>query len=210
MALSAAALTTLEKAELFIARTGTQGSAVQEADDDTFLELLIESFSAAIPRYIARELKPQVTATRRFRYDGTGYLSLAPYDLRSASAITFGSDLVTSSQVLLAAQTASAESDYRLEPRQLSSLGTYTRLVLSTTFSRWGYGKRGEVSITGDWGAVQPLPPDIEYACLIAVRDAYLSGTPQAPASDEFAAAEPSGPSSLPPSTRALLAPYLR
>ncbi len=207
MALTTRALTTVATAELFVARAGTQGSAIQEAGDDDYLELLINAYSDAIHRYCGREFKPQTNAaTRLFRYDGSGYLSLSPFEIRTVTSVTLYADLPISSQRLLTAASASVEAEYRFEPRQRSVLGTYLWLVLPTVNVNRSYGT--EVAIVGDWGAAT-LPAEIELACLIAVRDAYPLGTVQTTAFGEepelsFAVA------SLPLAARALLKPYVR
>ncbi len=208
MALTTRALTTMEAAEVFLARTGTQGAAIQEADDDTYLELLVNAYSDAIRDYCEREFKPQVAAeTRRFRYNGSGLLSLAPYDLRTVTAITMNADLPTASQTVLSAGSATTEADYRLEPPQKTLLGTY--LALTLPLNRY---TNSEVSVAGAWGAAT-IPASIELACLIAVRDAYPTaggGGLSSPFDGDDPGAGDSSVSSLPQAARALLGPYKR
>lgn len=212
MALASYALTTAQKARSYVKRVPTDNSA------DPLLETLINAYSKAIINYVEREFKPKTDdATRVFRYDNGGYLSLAPYDLRSVTTVTLYSDLPTSSQDVLDPQSDTIESEYRLEPRQGTPEGTYLWMVLpNVTRSAWRRARVGQVSILGNWG-MNETPADVELACLIAVANSYRN--PEGFASRSLGelsfteadtAAAVGGAQSLPPDARALLGPYKR
>ena len=218
-------LTTIARARIYLRRQ----SVVDEAQD-TLLQMLISAYSDAIHRYTERQFRPKAPATdveqpvtRRFSYDGRGVLSLVPYELRSlggagyggTGGIVLGTDLPTASQQSLVAQTATVESDYRLEPRNGTPEGTYYWLRLPTV-SLNGSGRRlgREVTITGYWG-VNAVPADVELACLRAVANSFRNPEGHASRSlGDFSLSEvPEDPDtkvSLPLDARALLRPYMR
>ncbi len=224
MALAAEALTTLAKAELYLDRTG--GTGESEVEDDDFLELLINSYSVACARYCSRQFTPErdgpnqgddllEDVVKTFAYDGSGFLSLAPYEAREITAVKLYTDLATVDQVTLLEQSGTQESEYRKEPRQRTGLGTYLWLAVPTFDLAWASrGNRREVSVTGSWGAeAGRVPPDVELACLIAVANAYRNPADMAAAAvggmdmTEF---PEDTQQSLPRASRALLTPYRR
>lgn len=237
MALNADALTTVEKAALYLARTGAGNEQTEaELDDADFVELLVNSYSRAIRNYTLREFVPKVPASdtdpvveRLFAYAGDGYLSLAPYELREVTSVVLFSDQPAASQLTLAAETASAPAEYRLGPRQKTPEGTWLWISLpyvTSTRTLLPVGNGGnpyascyqtEVAITGRWG-VGSVPADVELACLIAVANAYRN--PEAFGSRSLGELgfseqpEPFGADSeshsLPRDARALLSPYRR
>jgi hypothetical protein len=192
MALQANALVTAEQARLWVKR------AINATVNDDILELAINGVSDAIENYCQREFKPPVPnadlgapVTRVFRYDGEGYLSLAPYDLRSLGGAGYGdegsivlyNDQPTVDQVTLLAATGTAEAWYRLGPRNGTRDGTYLWLGLpafigdralasfNLTRPRWLTRTNtfeAEVAVTGYWGMTQ-VPGAVVSACLIAV-----------------------------------------
>jgi hypothetical protein len=225
------ALTTLDTAELYLARTGGTGPA--ETEDDALIALYVNAASAAAQAYIERTLAPQEAAvTKRYRYEGGGFLNLEPWELRTVTGMTLYSDLPTTSQVALTAQSGTVESQWRLEPRQGSRLGTYMYVSLPRLAPRgigWGGQEREvlgftgastvageiagyEVAITGDWGAPY-IPGDVELAVLVAVDNWYQNpagfqrALMEGVEADQYpqALAE-----ALPPASRALLTPYRR
>lgn len=223
MALGADALTTVDKAELYLDRTG--GSGVNEQYDYDFLELLVGSLSTAVQRYTGRQFMPSETGVAKtFRYDGGGYLSLEPYEARAVTSIVLYSDLPTSAQVTLATQSSTQQADYRLEPRAKTIVGTYLWIALPVFDASWQWGPTGgnarvnadtterQVTVTGDWG-VGSVPADVELATLIAVAHLYRNwsdfGTAQMGA-DQFSEPPEVEPFALPRASRALLTPYRR
>jgi hypothetical protein len=119
----------------------------------------------AIQRY-NREFTPQTNGeTRLFRMDSS-VLVFPNDDLRSATSVVL--DPNGSPSTLQA-------TDYRLQPLGLSTLGTYTGLMVSQLISivsgtslAFGYA---EVAITGNWGAftTATVPEDIRNACVETV-----------------------------------------
>lgn len=217
---SADALTTVENARAYVGRP----------DDFTpeltlRVQLLINAYSAAIRRYTARQFLPlQAGLARRYRYDGAGYLSLSPSEATAVTSVVLGTDLPVASQRTLVAQSASVESEYRLEPRQKTYEGTYLWLVLPELgrFNRTapvatvGREMRGyEVTVTGNWGA-GVVPSDVELACLIAVANAFRNPEKfgsRSLGALSFAEGVEAGQSdesgfSLPQGSRSLLYPY--
>jgi hypothetical protein len=182
------ALTTIDKARIWVKRQ--TGSNAQ----DDILVGAINGVSTAIESYCLREFHPTpaldsgTPVTRRFLYGGKGWLSLAPYELRSLGGAGFGgtgsivlySDLPSSAQDMLAAGTSSVEGEYRLGPRQKTRQGTY---LWMTAPRYWGYpvlnrswlpsgsyGLESEVTISGYWG-MTTIPADVEMACWIAIAN---------------------------------------
>lgn len=206
------ALTTVPAAELYLNRMGQGGSLGAEREDRAWIASLINQASAAIARYCEREFKPQVAdATRVFRYDGSGFLSMAPSELRTVVSITLYTDQATSSQLVLAAQTASVASDYRLEPRELSNTGTYLWLTMPKLAPVGDY----QVSVRGAWGATL-VPADVERACLVTVKNWYMNPGEFSGASmmgenvtEQFEQGAPAE-QGLPIAVRGLLTPYRR
>lgn len=167
------ALVTHADTESWLARRDIQLAG--EGEDDKILAVLINGASTAVQSEIDRKLKPLETAVaKKFHYEGNGYLSTAPWELRTlTSQPVVYSDLPTSSWWTLSAQTADLESDYRLEPRQRNLLGTYDYLSLpkltARTFTR---AVDNEVTLTGDWG-VTTVPGDIQWLILEIIRLSY-------------------------------------
>lgn len=210
MALGADALTTLAKAQVFLARTG--GTGMQRSEEEDFLEMLIAAASVAIRGYTGRQFVPaENAATKKFRYDGSGILNLSPYELRAATEIKLYSDLETGAQQVLTPQTPSAAGQYRLEPRQKTVQQTYRWLVLPTfELPRTALATEREVSITGDWG-IGSVPADVEFACLRTVAHWYRNPEGFASRSlGELAVSDAidTDDEALPRSARLLLSPY--
>ncbi len=153
---------------------------------DSKLVRLIKSYSYAVTRYTRREWLPVTSAaTRKFQYDGSGYLTLEPYDLRSVTSIVLYSDQPTATQRTLVAGSSSVQGEYKLLPPNLTLENTYEGIALPQILNtvpytgRTAYGPLPcyfEVSVTGDWG-VGSVPDDVELAVLIAIDDAYKNPT---------------------------------
>jgi hypothetical protein len=190
---------------------------LQKADTDTAQDALIASFiiraSTAIGRWCEREFAPQTAAgvTRLFEvdWDSESYVSFAPYDLASASAVTIDPDMGTGF-VLPAAQ-------YRLYPVN-RPLGVYTGMKVIPLMFATGpvlFSNR-QVSITGTWG-FPSVPADVAYATVITVamwlrQDMSAFGTNVLLDDDggESGDVLPRMVGAVPPGARTLLAPYRR
>lgn len=219
-------LTSLEAARDYVLRDQ------DDASQDSQLVRLIKAYSAAVKAYTRREWLPSVDgATRKFQYDGSGFLSLAPYDLRALTSITMYSDLPTVDQRILVAGSSSVEGEYRMLPPNLTNELTYQSIELpqagrlggiSSVFNNpYPYGPVGitspayfEVAVTGNWG-IGTVPDDVELATLIAIDDGYKNPTGFSSGDiggltfSETVDASP-GPRNLPVDARGLLTPYRR
>lgn len=221
VAIATNALTTVATARNFLGRAGSDPTETDK------LQIYINAYSNAIMRYTGRQFLPTQSATaRRYRYDGSSFLSLAPSEATAISAVTLYTDLTEASWLELAPQSATVESRYRAEPRNGTQEGTYLWLALpeigqfnalmnEPVVTRRMLGH--EVTITGDWGA-GVVPADVELAALIAIANAFrnpegfgsrstaglqFAEMAEPPTSDESGL-------SLPRGARSLLTPYRR
>jgi hypothetical protein len=168
------------------------------------LEPIVEAISKAIVVHTQRQFWPDPRndvdppVAKLFRYDGMGYLSLAPYELRELEpgGVQMYTDYAEGSWYTVPDQTADQEAQYRLEPRNGTPEGTYTWMAMQETLE---YGatttvmtgmttvmrriERGvQATLTGRWGMTEP-PPEAILACLITVDalwknpEAYASRT---------------------------------
>lgn len=212
MPLAANALTTVAAVRRQLGRSSFAATAEETAEH----EANINAFSNAIAGYTSRRFAPPENAVAKsFRYDGSGYLNLAPYELRAASLVEYGGDGGGSWLALTAPH-------FRLEPRGGDHL---TGTFLWVSLPRMGRGAFPvqaptpfdlEVRITGDYGPAT-VPPDVELACRIAAANAYRNpdGRGSGGGGDEFGeedfgAERPGVGLSLPQDARALLGPYIR
>ena|GEM_PF-3230588 len=178
--LSANALVSVADAQAWLRRSHATG---QSATDDTvLLTQAINGVSAAIINYTEREpfdpTGSNADLARTFEYDGSGFLNLAPWDLRSITSITLGGQTLTLTD-------GAGGGDYVPMPRNKNRWGTYDYLIIR------GYFKLGpshflsspilktrDVVITGKWGISTAVPPagvpdEMYTACLIGVDDRY-------------------------------------
>jgi hypothetical protein len=184
---------------------------LQFSDDavelDGPLQDTITRASLAITRSTyGREFTPTTSTARVFEWDGCSRrVSLAPYDLRTATSVVMDSDSTS--------PTTLAATSYRLAPVP-ASFGVYTRLELAYDLSlpapsvSW---TRRRVQVTGDWGFAA-VPADVQQACLLYVaavirRDVQAFGSALQPNSFGEGINEPEA---FPPGVRGLLAPYMR
>lgn len=142
-----------------------------EKDSDTaqdpLIEALIPRASERIQNYAQREFEKTPAeesdnpVARRFSYSTPGFLSLAPYDLRTATQVTLDPD---GGGLVLTADT-----DYILEPTPAPD-GVYGWLVLPRQAPR-GFGAAGRrriVEINGRWGFAA-VPEDVKHAAIVTV-----------------------------------------
>lgn len=209
--LSANALVSVADAQAWLRRSHATGQPA--TDDVALLTLAINGASEAIRRYTGRQFFPETDATKTFEYDGSGYLNLAPYDLRNATSVTLGGQTLT-------ATTGAGDGDYVTMPRNQTAEGTYLYLILRGYFrlgpSHFLYSpvlKTRDVVIVGDWG-MTAVPNDIYMACLIAVDDLYRNPEQaQGRGSGEFQIVEEArtpGSLGLPNGVVELIDPYRR
>lgn len=189
---------------------------IVDADGDARITLYIAAYSRAIAAYCDRVFIAEDGVARIYRYDGSGYLNLAPYELRGTpTLLEFDSDQ--------SAPYTVAVTDYRLEPRGGDHLtGTYLWLSLPTLNRGAWPGNLStpldrEVRVTGDWGPTS-VPADVELACVIACTNAYRNPAGFVTArsggmdfgEEDFGNDAPGAGLSLPQDARAILGPYRR
>src|SRR6266404_4414740 len=140
---------------------------------DTIIQTAITAASRRIMSWCDREFAPATgAATRRFPVDVTqnpngGFVAdLAPYDLRSVSAVSLHPE--STAPIALSA----GNGDYALEPVPNPD-GTFYRFRVSPYFSmissfadKFNYAL---LDITGAWGFTS-VPEDVNRACVLTVR----------------------------------------
>ena len=203
------ALTTLGETREYVLRDATDDS------QDRKLIVLINAYSRAVEKYTRREWLPiMLDDTRSFQYDGSGFMSLEPSDLREITSVVLNSHYPAGYQEILIAGSDSALGNYWPKPAGRTAEGTYWWMELPTYRHSGSY----EVEVTGDWG-IGTVPADVELALWIAIDDSYKNPT-------GFAGGEVGGlgfteigeitnepdnrARNLPIESRALLAPYRR
>lgn len=152
-------LTTRTKVREFVQK----GTA--ETGQDTIIDDLISRASKAIMAWAGREFAPATAAAARsFAYTGGGFLSLAPYDLRSASQIQFDTDTASPSTLV--------STDYALRPlNNPSATYQFLRVPSFTVTDKPGkIATERQVTVTGAWGFAS-VPPDVAHACILTVAD---------------------------------------
>lgn len=157
-ALRSTALIGIEEARRYVYRDENDSSR------DEILIDAINDVSESIADHLRREITPQVaSAARKFDYFGTGFLDLAPYDLRTVSEVKLYTDRPAASQVVL------TTTNYRLWPTGGARGGTYLGLLLpAPALEEFDYGFGWEVTVTGAWGmAADPstVPGALKLAC---------------------------------------------
>jgi hypothetical protein len=160
------------------------------------LEPIVDGVSKTITTYTQRQFWPDpepvlsggvdasVPEAKKFRYDGAGYLSLAPYECREVepNGVQMFTDWPQENWWTMADPTPTQFGMYRLEPRNRSPEGTYLWLSLLDTL-QFGQtltsGMLGEsmplsqiggleVTVTGRWGMLEPAPEAV-LALLVTV-----------------------------------------
>src|SRR5262245_50710509 len=210
MPISATALTTILAAREYVLRDATDDS------QDGKLKTLIDSYSVSIYRYTGRQWHPEGTSsTKRFSYDGSGFLSLEPYELRTVGTVTMWADQPTADQQILDPGSSTERAEFYLGPAGGTTEGTYTFIDIPTVYCP---PRRGvTVSVSGTWG-ISSIPADVELACLVAVKAAYVNpegfsarSLGELTFTEELTAApSDTAGNSLPQSSRNLLVPYRR
>jgi hypothetical protein len=180
---------------------------------DALIGTLIADMSKAIINEVDREFAPATaSATRRFTLEaGSLVLDLAPFDLRSATAVTINPE--ASNATVLTATT-----DYQLVPFQprdgtylsIRFAGNLVNLHTSDTARDFGYTL---VDVAGAWGFAT-VPDDVERACIIAVTAALRRDVGELAIAgiEDPQSMSMEGPAtySLPMASRRLVAPYRR
>lgn len=144
-------------------RADVRAFLVKPAGDvgqDALIDSLITRASRLITQHCEREFTTTNATARRFYYDGSGYLSLDPYDLRSVTSIVFDVEPGES-------QTTLTTDEYRLWPLPAPD-GVYQAIrfqVYSAGSSTW---RQRTIEITGDWGFAS-VPADVADAAIKTV-----------------------------------------
>lgn len=204
-------LVTIEEARAYVWRDEN------DATRDGVLVDAINLVSPAIWTHCEREFKDAGAATRTFALkvrvmngSRVGWIDLAPYDLRSATAVKLYTDQPAASQ-----QTLTVD-EYRLRPVGGALGGTYLEIItVEPTASEEQLGFGWEATVTGNWG-MSAVPNDVKLAALEWIKNiaenpgSYASvdagGFPIVPAID----VSPAGRAGMPPSVRYRLRDYCR
>lgn len=186
-------LVSLAKVKQSIGITGTG------KDDETTDAIL--AASRLIQDLYEREFTPTTSATRTFAVDPSGWVDLAPYDLRTITTVTLDP---------AGAATVLTTADYETHPYPARH-GVYTALDITKTLPTTT--GRLTVSIAGAWGFAA-VPLDVERACIETVRAVTRSdpGNWAAVASQDGRPVDPmpQGTYALPAAAKAWLDPYKR
>ena len=161
------------------------------AQKDALKEMMITRASAVITTFAEREFVPTASAARTFTYNGSGVLNLNPYDLRTVTSISLGTQTETPSEL--------GATEYALRPKP-SVYGTYKWVEIKSSELE----EETEVTINGAWG-MATIPVDVVHACVLTVaiwlrQDVYV-----APSEWSTGGVANIG---LPPSVKQILSPY--
>lgn len=146
-------LTTVTDVRAYLQKPGT------DSGQDAIIGNLITRASRLILNWTGREFAPATTGgTQTYWYQGGGWLSLAPYDLRSAGTVTIDTETPSPS-------TLTANLMYFLEPLP-TRFGVYEQFRFAPGLEAWV--KPRQVTVVGDWGFAT-VPDDVAQACISTV-----------------------------------------
>lgn len=156
--LRSSALISIEEGRRYVFRDENDSSR------DGILVDAINDISDSIADHLRREICPRTeNLARKFDYDGSGFLDLAPYDLRNVDSLVLYTDRPAASQKTL------TTTNYRLWPTGGARGGTYLGLVLpAPALEEFDYGFGWEITLTGDWGmsaSHATVPGALKLAC---------------------------------------------
>jgi hypothetical protein len=157
-------LITLQRAKEYLGNDGDTSAA-----EDNKIQGLISGISRRIGRHTGRQFVPKdppsdgdPEVTHSFRYDGGGFLQLAPYEARSVSEVKLDGTVI-------------AATTYSLEPYGKNTDGTYTWMILPLRdYTLLQLPLAGVVDLKGRFG-IGSVPSDVELACLIEVDRRWLN-----------------------------------
>lgn len=133
-------------------------SAADTAAND-LIDELIPRASKLIAGHCEREFTPTADATRIFHYDGSGYLNLVPYDLRTVTSIRFDPDT--------AGPTTLTTEEFQLAPLPAAD-GVFQAIRFSPFRAPTGRWANRQVEIRGAWGFAA-VPEDVQDAAIKTV-----------------------------------------
>jgi hypothetical protein len=146
--------------------------ATAQTGRDALIAELISRASIMIMEFAEREFfaDGSLGSTRTFVYEGGGFLSFAPFDLRTLSSIVIDTDGTSPADTTLTAD------QYRLEPRQRRH-GVYTGVELRglspvSMNSAVDYRPSRELEVTGTWG-FSSVPEDVQEATILTVMHLF-------------------------------------
>lgn len=131
-----------------------------DVGQNDLIDELIPRASRLISSHCEREFTPTADATRLFYYDGSGYLSLVPYDLRTVTSITFDVEPGESSTILTA-------SEFRLRPLPAPD-GVFSSIRFQVYRASGGAWADRTIAIRGAWGFAA-VPDDVQDAAIKTV-----------------------------------------
>lgn len=192
-------------------RTALEVTASDTSRDGLFATV-ITAASRAIMADADREFAPAATATRRFRWQGMRFMSLAPYDLRTVTTFTLNPESTSPT-------TLTSPTHYLLGPT-VSQYGVYQSVEFAITLmpSRYSQTSRDYgfnfVDIAGGWGFAAPLPEDVVQACITTCTSWLRRDTSafamRDPEDVRMLAGDPMQTFTIPPAAKRLLHPYRR
>lgn len=127
---------------------------------DSLLRRMITQASVMLPRELGREFVAIDDATRVFSYHGSGWINVAPYDLRAVTAISYDADGTTPVEL--------TSTGWRLRGQTGDDTYRDVRLV-DYVNDRATAADSQTVEITGDWGFAE-VPDDVERGVEITVK----------------------------------------
>jgi hypothetical protein len=176
------ALTTIERVELVLDRSGVTGSSADDEQDMRLIAEYINSFSAAVHNHTGRQFKPtEDDVAKIFDYDGNGILSFVPTEIRDITSVVAFTDRAVGQQETWTPGDTGSDENYWPFPRNRTGEGTYLYLevprVAEYRYSYWRHGNETyRVTVTGDWGA-GVVPSDVEYVVASEAANAYVRAT---------------------------------
>jgi hypothetical protein len=142
-----------------------------QTEQDPLLQEMITEASVMLQGELGRTFIAETGTTHTARYQGNGWVSLAPYDLRALTAVTFDSDGATPATV--------TAGNWRL--RSSTDDGTY--LAVALTDYSCQRARDETVELTGDWGFAE-IPADVARGVKITVKTWLREGATFTPAGD--------------------------
>jgi uncharacterized phiE125 gp8 family phage protein len=149
MPLGSNALTTLEAVKSYLKIDSSQ------TVDDSRLEDLINACSSAIENYCERKLKEQTFTDDEYDGNGSRYILLRAYPVKSIASVSINGTLLDVSQYKV-----------RKNDGTLIRTGTTTQFIGYDYYQRGPVWPKGDINISVTYTAgLSEIPADLELAC---------------------------------------------
>lgn len=191
MPLSSNALTTLEAVKEYLKIDSSQ------TVDDSRLESLINACSSAIENFCRRSFKSQTYTNEEYDGNNHRYISLYNYPVLSVSSVTINNTVIPNDEFVVKKKTG--------------VLARKTNNTLSgISYNRYNpIWPKGDVNILVTYTAgYDPIPPDLEHACILYVMSFYKSDV--ANFSTTFTDGFAFKADAIPVQVKLMLQPYLK